>query len=633
MLLPLSVGDINMSKIPQPAIDQEQVAELKNIIRIDLLSGKLTMPYQFIELIGDTYEKEMRAMFHSLFHNYIKNKGRISIPYWYDKFGNDHIFNTFLKHLSKSGWVTTNVEPARNWAEMWMNETKLLQFVSSSELINIRKQYKLDKYKLRNTTKLGASDKTKLGKEKTNTGLKREGTAKAGLTKFKYDIKSILKHRAVIEKNLTKSMDKLALDYDLFVDGADYASVSKAVLQYHIDNPELSFSTGDNLNDSRGRAISSALGKIFNPIGNKDARSIMVIPEDDCIAMTSNSLEDIYLFIAELLGYKASTIMKKKTMGFKAYNQRTFHTFDPTNEDDRKDWHENIWLERIYNELDHWNSCPNDIDFLWSVPIEIDATASVIQIQGALLGHEPFLRRTNCLGNTLEDIWTFPGIPRKQFKFATTPGLYGSSQTAKELWKAKKIKYTPEQVKAYNQEIASGDLSVAVAFKDFIINNVKPEETMKIKIWNEEFLVRCNRYRNKGDYVRRYNAFDTKTGRVQSIYHTHTHRVPDLEQFKRYFVTLLIHNLDSQIADYICKRQFWILPIYDAFIVNPADASYVKADYASQITAIFHNRVQILQDYFKSVGIDSKSATAWKAVKSKINPVSNDFVCLTTALK
>lgn len=639
-----------MSRVPQDVVDAAKIADLKASIRDNLLTGRLILPDQFLNLVGFKHQEQMNAMFHSLFFNYIKNKGKVSIPYWYDRFNDDRAFNTFLKHLSKSGWVTTKVEPNRNWAEMWLNEAKLLQFVTRDELINIRKSFKLEKYKLNKKTSIGSAETTKIGKEKIKTGIKRPGFAKAGQTKFQYDIPAILRHQNVIEQNLTKSMDKLALDYDLFIDGADYSSVSKAVLQYHIDNPDLIFTTGNNLNDSRGRAISSALGKVFNPIGNKDARSLLVIPEEDAIPMQPKALTSIYLFISELLGYKPSTVQKKKNMGFKAYNKRTFNKlrcephFDGLSieeckeeilraEDDRADLHENIWLERIYNELDHYHSRPPEDDFYWSVPIEIDATASMLQFEGALLGHEPFLRRTNCIGKTLEDIWTFEGIPRKQFKAGTTPMLYGSSATVVELWKNKKIKYTREQVKAYNEEIMFGDLNVSVAFKDFIINNVKPKEEMNPTIWGETFSIKCNRWRNKGDYVVRYNAYDTKTSRVQSIYHTHTHKEPDLKQFRRYFVTLLIHNLDSQVADYICQRQHWIIPIHDAFLVDPNDAHSVAEDYAGQITAIYRDRKSILSEYFKSIGIDSKSATAWKEVKSKIKPVAEDFQCLATALK
>lgn len=608
--------------------------ELQLQIRNRLLDGQLILPSQFIELVGDEHEPIMRAMFQSLFHNYIKNKGSTSIPYWYEKFDDDKAFNAFLKHLSNSGWIITEVEPKRNWAEMRMNETKLLTFVSALELTNIRKAHKLDRYKLTAATKLAPDNLTKQGKKKVDTGLERAGFRKAGKTKFQYDIPMIKKYQSIIEQNLTKSMDKLALDYDLFIDGADYSSVSKAVLQHHIDNPDDVFTTGSNTNDSRGRAISDALGKIFNPISNKDARSLMVIPEDDCIPMTNDALPAIYLFISELLGYKPNTISEKEAMGKRAYEGGAKHIFDIEDEDDRADFHENIWLERIYNELDQYTYAKKaGLVFYWMIPIEVDATASLIQVEGALLGHEPFLRKTNCYGDTLEDMWTFPGIPRKQFKAAATPMLYASSKGCVDLWKSAKIKYTADQVKAYNKEILNGDLSVANAFKDFIVNNVKPREEMKIKIWEEEFTIQCNRYRQKGDYQVRYNAYDTKTGRVQTIYHTHTHKEADLEQFRRYFVTLLIHNLDSQVADNICLDQDWIIPIHDAFLINPCDAKSVKEDYASLITRLYQDREQILSDFFQSIGIDSKSATAWKTVKDRIIPVATDFVCQSSALK
>ena len=78
--------------------------------------------------------------------------------------------------------------------------------------------------------------------------------------------------------------------------------------------------------------------------------------------------------------------------------------------------------------------------------------------------------------------------------------------------------------------------------------------------------------------------------------------------------------------------QDWIIPIHDAFIINPCDAYSVKTQYAEEITAIYYRRKEILSNYFASIGIDSKSATAWKEVKDRIQPIGV-FKCKTTALK
>ena len=341
-------------------------------------------------------------------------------------------------------------------------------------------------------------------------------------------------------------------------------------------------------------------------------------------------------------------------------------------DNDRKELHENIWLERLYDELDRYNEyktsfynsqfkyrilmqklsrarVQKSIDsitaqlkefmdsnpvtgFNWTVPVELDATASMLQIQGALLNHATFLEKTNCSGDVLQDIWTVNGVPRKQFKDAATPMLYGSSQTTKALWTSKKHKFTKEQLDIASRELNKGVFQVAKLFKDFIIKNVQPKEVMKVKIWGEEFTIKCNRYKHKGDYKVRYNIFDSASNKVKTIWHMHTVNVPDLQQFKRFFVTLICHNLDSRVMNHICKFIDWIIPIHDAAIVSPIDASQTRALYCSQIDAIHKDRVTILSEYFESIGIDSSSAMDWKKVKEAIVPAIG-FKCQPMAMK
>ena len=79
--------------------------------------------------------------------------------------------------------------------------------------------------------------------------------------------------------------------------------------------------------------------------------------------------------------------------------------------------------------------------------------------------------------------------------------------------------------------------------------------------------------------------------------------VPDTQQFKRYFQTLLIHNLDSQVANHVCLQLDWILPNHDAFTLHPNDVAKCRKAYIQKMEEIYHNRKNILQNYFKSIGI------------------------------
>ena len=408
----------------------DKTIAMKAQIRENLLLGMLDLPEQIIQLSGPEERQAMEHMFASLWHRFLNNKSSTSTVYWYDKFESDKVFNNFLYHLSNSGWATIKTLPTKNWSEIELNESKLLQFVSKELLDNIRRSFKFNKYRMTNTTAT-KYNVTRLAGKKQDTGLERKGFSRAGNSQFSYDTKFIAKYRDAIELNLTKSMRELGLDAEEFNDDIDYASVSKEILDFHIENPNQVFTTGENINDSRGRAISSALSKVFNPISSKDARSLIVIEDDR--DFNDSHLEPVYLFIAELIGGKQKTMALKALEGKRCYESRELHSLDLVTKQlvdkekqkeenkradhDRKELHENIFLERIYDELDRYfdykeeqlkdnfkykilmkrlsrarvqksiDSINKEIDelvalspvtgFNWTVPIELDATSSI----------------------------------------------------------------------------------------------------------------------------------------------------------------------------------------------------------------------------------------------------------------
>ena len=590
--------------------------------RLELLTGKCTTPKQIVNLVN---HQELDNMFQSLWHNYLmKSDATTSAAYWSDRFNDNQAFNNALIHLSKSGWIITNVIPGRNWGTVQLDSTKLLQWISAEELLAIRVEFKFSGYMMDlSEVKDETLTKTPLGKK--NIGIERPGTNKSGKSEFRYDTKYLAMYRNEIILNTTKGIRAAAEKHHLVIDGADYKSVSEEIIDMHMYSPDKVMNMGQNWTDSRGRAISSSLSKVFNPIGYKDARALLVGPNT---ALGLAGFSQVYLAVAELLGHKPDTIEEKIELGRSACTHRDLHDLDLTKQSDRDELHENIWLMRIYDNLDIYNG------HNWTVPIEIDATASVIQIQAALLNDYNMADETNILNSgELKDVWS-KGMPRKQFKYASTPLLYGSTQDCTTLWKKKKIKYTAEHIAIHKEELAHGVLGLANDFKDFIIANVEPKPEMKVKIWNEEFVVNCNRYRNLGDYMKKYPIYNSATNTVLTINHTHTKRIPDLEQFRRYFITLLVHNLDSQGADRVTEQLNWSISIYDAFIVMPCEALPARKYYAEFIDDINADRTKILGNYFQSIGIPQSKGVAkhWDKVMSKTVQVES-FKCELTALK
>jgi len=358
--------------------------------------------------------------------------------------------------------------------------------------------------------------------------------------------------------------------------------------------------------------------------------------------------EAVFLFISELTGsFKAGSGTKEDKIqcGKTDYVNNSLHSLDLSSEKDKADLHENVWLKRLYKELDAYFEIPEgdklaralsldtesyrSSSFKWQVPIELDASASLLQITGLLLNDRRLMEMTNVIGDKLQDPWYLEGISRKQLKFALTPKLYGSSQSAESLWKKNRVNYTDEEVALVNKELSKGAFGLANAFKDFVINSCSPKPTMDIKIGSSEFTIYCNKFRNVGEKTKAYKIWDSISQRYNIILHTDTKKVPDLEQFRLFFQTLLIHHLDSEIMDKVASKVMnkygWGIPVHDAIIVSPAAANDVRKWYGEELVKIHNNRENILSSYFKSIGITASANGLWQHIKSLVKPLEGDL--------
>lgn len=353
--------------------------------------------------------------------------------------------------------------------------------------------------------------------------------------------------------------------------------------------------------------------------------------------ITPEALDAVYLFIAEIMGHKTCTIAEKLQAGKDCYAERRMPDY---NDDDLNEY---IWVERLYDELDRWNTFTGlggkAEDFHWSVPIELDASASMLSYMGALLGDKRLLQATNSLviDDQLNDPWKIDGLSRNAVKAAFMPRLYASSQPIASLWKKGKFEYTQAELKLANEENMSGMFGTADAFKEFVVRNCNPKEVMKVHINGESFEIRCNRWKQIGEVAVSYDLWDSDTQRIRRVTNTKTKKVADLEQFRRYFQTLLIHNLDSQVMNTVSglvyNKYGFCIDIHDAMVIPPAAAADARRWYADEITLIFKNRKKILSEFFTSIGITAASREAWDRVMEGVVPVDEDFECSGWALK
>jgi hypothetical protein len=415
------------------------------------------------------------------------------------------------------------------------------------------------------------------------------------------------------------------------------------------------------------------LNKIGNPIGFKIMRSLLIIPEPARQTATEKGLRSKYLFIAELLGFKDGTVKGKENFGRRAYFSRKFNDLDLPEELD--DLYENIWLERLYNEIDfvlginmagNWKKKANlnkyrigklsmtetaknvetfELERQWYVPIEIDMSASVLGYMGILLNHKPFMERTNMIGRRIGDAWGHDVITNRiQFKTIMRV-CYGSNMPASDMWKEMDIPYTKEEVAAFELELDNGSISVANRFKNFIIQNVKPSEDMEININNEKFKIECNRYTHIGEVTNKFDLYDTFTNSIRRISNTSVAKRPNLDAFRRFFVTALIHNLDSQVenntTDAVIDAYDWCIDIHDALILDCEAAEYGRKVYCKgrnkeepSIEQIHRDRNIILGKYFTSINISSTKTNEWKNdVMKYVEPFDGIFKCNQIVLK
>lgn len=246
--------------------------------RDQILNGNLALPgASTIEAkLGTDILEVTERMWSALWHNFVTNEGRISATYWYTEFNNPKAFNTIIMSLSKHGWIHSLASAERNWADIGINLEHLLSFVTQTEIDDMRASYKFAQYRPRASLST-KTDLVRLNGKTQRTGIVREGFMKAGNSRFKYDLDYLEAYKDIIKQNLTKSMDKIReMNPNMRASHADYDAISIDILDF-LSTTNQSFTRGNCVADSRGRAISSSLSKVANPISCKDFRALLTM--------------------------------------------------------------------------------------------------------------------------------------------------------------------------------------------------------------------------------------------------------------------------------------------------------------------------------------------------------------------
>lgn len=248
-------------------------------MREEILEGKLEYPGSTIFELYPDQELDIKAFWKAIWVNYLNNSDTNGV-HWYDRLSAE-LYNRLVRSLSHHGWVVSHSLTGRRWVSVELVEDKLLEFVTPDELQEVKAKYKYDKYLL-GCEESRASKLVKQNGETKRTGLVRKGFRDAGNTQFGYDMEALGRYEEAVKLNLVKSMDKIRKDYpEMRTDSASYDAVATGIFDWHKENEYEVFTTGNSISDSRGRAISDCLKRVFNPIGNKDARCALVITYED----------------------------------------------------------------------------------------------------------------------------------------------------------------------------------------------------------------------------------------------------------------------------------------------------------------------------------------------------------------
>lgn len=359
------------------------------------------------------------GMLNSLEKAIINNDNGIGLPYWAKQ--NPLVVRDVTEVLSFLGIATTKV--SKKYSRLEFNTA----LINSKELQQWRMLTKLQKSVMRLDTTRKASNLVKVNKSITTTGLDRKGFARVAKCPFSVDTTKLLQYYRPIRQNLIKSI-KVGIENGkikdkFFQDPSSYRLVVNHAIKYYLADANRTYNLEYNTSDQRGRSIFKALKRIGNPVSSKDFRALLIVPKEYAVTIKlgdQTAIEDIYYFIAELSGSKATTVRKKILAGSKAYRTRQLPQLNLKAEEDRKDLHELIWLERIYNKLDRVFA---NETVLWDIPLEIDASMSIAQFVGALTNDERLLASTNLIGEELSDPWYIDGVRRLSAKAIGTPTL------------------------------------------------------------------------------------------------------------------------------------------------------------------------------------------------------------------
>lgn len=250
-------------------------------MRDNILNGELPLPSKdkFLDRFPLEFVEIIESMWHSLWVNYCAKTQGTSTIFWMERAGTEYKkhYLTALKGLQVAGWIQISTKD--NYSSAVLSESKLLEFVSSEELAQVRFEKRFVKYlPFASTSTQNGLATVRVNGKATNRKLPRAGMEVGAKSTFSYDRDAMNTDYDLVRKECRKGIEKTLKQHPQMAhDEANYAEVMDSILEY-IATTDIQCNMGSNHVDSRGRAIKTNLDKVMNPVGYKVARALLVIP-------------------------------------------------------------------------------------------------------------------------------------------------------------------------------------------------------------------------------------------------------------------------------------------------------------------------------------------------------------------
>lgn len=369
--------------------------------------------------------------------------------------------------------------------------------------------------------------------------------------------------------------------------------------------------------DWRGRAYSNLHQEIMSPIVNKWVRSALLIPRKYQQPLSKQGKLAVAQTAVTFGSKKKKFLSQKEVLieGFKILNGEFVKESD----------FEKVWLNRLISE---WRLVKKDKNHLWSVPLEIDQSASVCSYIGAITRNQTLLEITNTIGhNGISDPWTLPNIPRWATKLLQQV-FYGSGQTIRTIidearHKDEKLEEIPEQsIRTLMKELNSGRFKFGKMYAEACKTGM-PASTITVNcgvdsytFHNQHTVMEENEEGHKrpvGTYEDvKYGHINPLTKRVGlATFKIMTKMKLDKDRIRSLYPTSLVHHLDawtmSQVMKHFHNHGYWGIPNHDAVFCHPNQVANVQHIVKECLFKIYNT--DVLKSYLTSIGAANSDAS------------------------